>query len=66
MTRVVRTLSALSAWSAECVHDGCEWWPAGGNATVEDAARDHVRDTGHTVAVKAELRYTFQREEETP
>jgi hypothetical protein len=66
VTRVVRTPSALSVWSAECVHDSCEWWPAGGNATVEDAARDHVRDTGHTVAVQATLRFTFQPLGATP
>jgi hypothetical protein len=37
-----------------------------GSASVEDAARDHTRDTGHTVAVQATLRYSFQREETTP
>jgi hypothetical protein len=56
--------SAWSLWTAECV--SCPWDATGsitGSASVEDATRDHVRDTGHTVAMKAELRYTFQRQE---
>lgn len=63
MTRVVRTLSAWSVWTAECDRVGCLWDATSsmvGAASVEDAARDHTAQTGHTVAVERTLRYNFQ------
>jgi hypothetical protein len=61
MSRVVQTPSEWSTPVAECTAARCQWDATGIASVAEDAARDHTRDTGHTVAVKAELRYTFQR-----
>jgi hypothetical protein len=59
MSRVVQTPSEWSTPVAECT-DGCQWDTTGSASVAEDAARDHTAQTGHIVAVKAELRYTFQ------
>jgi hypothetical protein len=61
----VRTLSAWSAWTGECTDGHCLWFAAG-IPGIEDMARDHTEQTGHTVAVERTLRYTFQRQGATP
>jgi hypothetical protein len=58
----MQTLSRWSAPTGECTDGRCQW-DATGSANVEDAAKDHTEQTGHTVAVERTLRYTFQPEE---
>jgi hypothetical protein len=62
VTRVVQTPSRWSTPVAVCTDDRCQW-DATGTASVEDAAKDHTEQTGHTVVVARSLRYTFQRQE---